>query len=992
MTGYRPSDTSTVHNNRSVSSLTIATDDELPKNTHAPSMHARCSSNRVVSATLVTTALAVGLASASLVGGEPAFALSATSASLASSEETVPSAVDASTNTHYVSGKNNQTRVSVRDRNQTGAYKPHAVPIDIQPGDDKKYVAENSPVLKQIIFFSDQWFKYQKDRKFNRVSRVPDDWKLSVADAKKVERLVVPHEILPYDVRFGYGVPLGDTSDLKYFTHLKLVDFSRYKIDKPDEFMKNLPDSVEELSLHTNQDEDSHIGSTLMSNVAHLKNLKKLNLASMSLTNLDGIQSLTNLEDLDLSKNELTDIALLAKLTHLKTLNLDENKITDISALKGLSQLTTLNVSRNQLSNISPLAKLMSLSDLDLSSNKVSSVDALKDLSALKRLILDDNHIKDVSCLARFCKPDGLTTISAYGNSIADVSAISRAVTEKFTDENPEYHFYFQNQKLDFDIDPAKPELSAWGIKAADHTIQFSLGDTHPTRVDANPYRGEEEIAFTALNLPSGEFKPSWWQLLGIKPHTWSFSFGGTLTLYRYRPYLKTEEPLKLNYGSDYPGDDAFVNRVSIKGEDSFPKDGRIDKYIRPQDSAIDTFAPGLTKKWVRIGYQQKDSQSNTFVTKQEIYLPVPVYVKTMAETWNPRIATLKRKSGETLTIDALKNAVTDITPYNKYVPTSEELDNETYQQIQGKDVNVYAKVTQDGDIEKYVCAPPEFDWGSFKDREVSAREVGTTISVPFTMTFADQSTYSGKVEVKVEAHSSGSGTGTGTGGDTGSGTGTDSDTSGNDQTGSENGTTPDTSNSSSPDNAGDNGSNTLGGTNNGTEDAADNEGNGTDSNEGSDASNETSSSAQTSGAALVHAPAHRFARYADGSGSARAHGASAQISGGTSAGVPGGMSGSLDNSARDANGANGTQDTNTAQSATHALNGASSANNGNANKANTLKDTQASHKNGADSALQTLSHGWPYIAVGVVIVGAVIVLLRKRALLLMDKQHKSTK
>lgn len=710
MTGYEPSDTPTVHNNRSASSLVIATDDEQPKNTHAVSMHASRCSNSVVSVTLVTTALAVGLASASLIGGEPAFALSAHTASLASNEETVPSAVDASTNTHDVSGKNNQTSASVRDYNQTGAYKPHAVPIDIQPGDDKIYVAENNPVLKQIIFFSDQWLKYQKDRNYKRVSRVPDDWKLSVADAKKVERLVVPHEILPYDVRFGYGVPVGDTSDLKYFTHLKSIDFSRYKVDKPDEFMKNLPDSVEELSLHTNQDEDSHIGSTLMSSVAHLKNLKKLKLASMSLTNLDGIQSLTNLEDLDLSENELTDIAQLAKLTHLKVLKLNDNGITDISALKMLSQLTTLNVSKNKLNNISSLANLTSLSDLDLSSNKVSDVGALKNLSGLHSLSIDDNKVKDVSCLARFCKPDGLITISASGNSIADVSAISRAVTEKFTDANPEYHFDFQNQKLDFDIDHAKPELSAWGIKAADHTIQFSLGDTHPTRVDANPYMGEENITFEALNLPSGEFKPSWWHLLGIRPHTWNFSFDGTLRLYRYRPYLNTEEPLKLNYGSDYPGDNAFISRVSIKGEDTFPKDGHIDVHIRPQDSAIDTFASGFTKKWVTISYQKKDDHSNEFTTMQEIYLPVPVYVKTMAETWNPRVATLKLKAGELLKLDALKSAVTDTTPYRKYIPTSDEIDDEIYSPVPYGIAKVYAKMNKNGDFEEYVCAAPEFD------------------------------------------------------------------------------------------------------------------------------------------------------------------------------------------------------------------------------------------------------------------------------------------
>lgn len=599
MTGYEPSDTPTVHNNRSASSLVIATDDEQPKNTHAVSMHASRCSNSVVSVTLVTTALAVGLASASLIGGEPAFALSAHTASLASNEETVPSAVDASTNTYDVSGKNNQTSASVRDHNQTGAYKPHAVPIDIQPGDDKKYVAENSPILKQLIFLSQEWLAYQKDRNYDRKARVPDNWKFSVAEAKTVERLVVPYEVLPIMTRYHDGAELGDTSDLKYFTHLKSFDFHKYKVDKPDEFMKNLPDSLEELSFYTDQREDSQCGSTLMRSIAHLTKLKKLNLHNMYLTNLDGVQSLTKLEDLDLSYGALTDIAPLATLSNLKTLNVKHNTVKDIAPLTKLSQLKTidvshnnisklptwtnqsqlqdLNISENTISDITPLAHLQQLQNLNAASNQIRSIEALKNLTALRALnfsfnklndvealknlsilhslAIEDNKIKDVSCLAPFCKPGGLTTISASGNSIADVSAISRAVTEKFTDEHPEYHFDFQNQKLDFDIDPAKPELSAWGIKAADHTIQFSLGDTHPTRVDANPYMGEENITFEALNLPSGEFKPSWWHLLGIRPHTWNFSFDGTLTLYRYRPYLNTLDPLKLNYGSDYPGD-----------------------------------------------------------------------------------------------------------------------------------------------------------------------------------------------------------------------------------------------------------------------------------------------------------------------------------------------------------------------------------------------------------------------------------------------------
>ena len=104
----------------------------------------------------------------------------------------------------------------------------------------------------------------------------------------------------------------------------------------------------------------------------------------------------------------------------------------------------------------------------------------------------------------------------------------------------------------------------------------------------------------------------------------------------------------------------------------------------------------------------------------------------------------------------------------------------------------------------------------------------------------------------------------------------------------------------------------------------------------------------------------------------------------------------SLDSAERDANVANATQDTNAAQNAANALNGASSTHDANANsstnKADASKDAQASHKNGAEIALQALSHGWPYIVVGVVIVVAAIALLGRRATLLRDKQRSSKK
>ena len=680
---------------------------------------------------------------------------------------------------------------------KTGAHKSEDVPTDIQPGDDKIYIAENNPSLKKLIYYSDQWFKLRPGFDEPKGS-VPADWKFSVADAKKVKRLVVPHLISHWYASYRNGEEIGDTSDLKYFTHLKSLDFNVFSVKDPAQFIKSLPVSLEELKFTPCS--NGATDSSWVEALSRLKNLRELDLSNAGITDIRGLEKLTKLEKLNLSKNYLTDITPLKGLKELQSLDISENNIQNIAALNNLTklknvdlshnqirslaplgslsllencnasfnrvrdigalsqakQLKTLTIAYNQVSNVDALKSLTSLESLNMRGNKISDVSALQSLGklksldiaenkvydisklsslkALKSLDITQNKISDVSCLALLCKHDGLTTIKGDWNNISDVSSILQEIKKNFP-EHSNYSYVFEYQSISFDKVTTKRDLPTFDVKGGGAGVDFYKSDKVYSSIELDPYTCQKTIYFKAKDSFDKSYDPHN-QLLF--PHVLSFkrklTLQGSVTFYRYKPQLTITEPLQLDFGHDYP-DDFFVSYISIENEKQLPLDARIRKYIRGAYK-VSTFSPGENEQRIDVSFDKKDKSSGQYTEMSNEDVSVPVYVKTMAETWKPSIAPLTLKAGETLTLQALKKAITDTTLFNKYVPTREELDNGTYRQ-EDENIKLYSKWKQDGDFAEYVCAPPEFDWGNFKDREVLAREAGTTISVPFTMTLS---------------------------------------------------------------------------------------------------------------------------------------------------------------------------------------------------------------------------------------------------------------
>ena len=152
-----------------------------------------------------------------------------------------------------------------------------------------------------------------------------------------------------------------------------------------------------------------------------LATLGVLSAASVSISDLGGLEHAVNLTGLSLDNNAISDVSALGSLESLTWLGLFNNAIEDVTALGSLQSLITLWLSNNAISDVSALGSLDSLTALGLGNNEISDVTTLGSLQSLTRLFLHRNAITDVSALGSL---ESLTQLHLQNNAISDVSAL----------------------------------------------------------------------------------------------------------------------------------------------------------------------------------------------------------------------------------------------------------------------------------------------------------------------------------------------------------------------------------------------------------------------------------------------------------------------------------------------------------------------------------------------------------------------------------------
>ena len=164
---------------------------------------------------------------------------------------------------------------------------------------------------------------------------------------------------------------------------------------------------------------------------ADIAKVVRLNVKSMDIVDLTGLERFVNLENIVAHHNRIKDLRPLAGLTNLGDLHLSHNIIEDLRPLAGLTNLTSLTLNYNTISDVSPLAGLINLERLELWGNQIEDISPLTNLVNLKTLLLNDNQIEDISPLVALI---GLRVLSVGNNWIVDLSPLAELSNTEILD------------------------------------------------------------------------------------------------------------------------------------------------------------------------------------------------------------------------------------------------------------------------------------------------------------------------------------------------------------------------------------------------------------------------------------------------------------------------------------------------------------------------------------------------------------------------------
>jgi Leucine-rich repeat (LRR) protein len=152
---------------------------------------------------------------------------------------------------------------------------------------------------------------------------------------------------------------------------------------------------------------------------------KKLNIISDSLQ-LDDIKNITSIDALDLSNNGyLRTIEPLAQLTNLKTLNLAGTTITDLSPIRNLTELVDLNIANSGIEDISALKYSDKLIDLTLNNTPVSDISVVEKMPALQHLEIGGTDVVTLEPLRTLTEVRNLNVQATHISDLVPLELLS---------------------------------------------------------------------------------------------------------------------------------------------------------------------------------------------------------------------------------------------------------------------------------------------------------------------------------------------------------------------------------------------------------------------------------------------------------------------------------------------------------------------------------------------------------------------------------------
>mmetsp|Transcript_529 Transcript_529/g.742 ORF Transcript_529/g.742 Transcript_529/m.742 type:complete len:162 (+) Transcript_529:90-575(+) len=108
---------------------------------------------------------------------------------------------------------------------------------------------------------------------------------------------------------------------------------------------------------------------------------------------MEGVQFCLSLEELWLGKNKIEAITGLEDLSRLRRLDVQSNRLCNIQGLTNAYNLEELYISNNAIIKIEGLSSLAKLNIIDLSCNKIEKIEGLDSLQNLTDLWIGTNQI-----------------------------------------------------------------------------------------------------------------------------------------------------------------------------------------------------------------------------------------------------------------------------------------------------------------------------------------------------------------------------------------------------------------------------------------------------------------------------------------------------------------------------------------------------------------------------------------------------------------------
>ena len=140
----------------------------------------------------------------------------------------------------------------------------------------------------------------------------------------------------------------------------------------------------------------SHGSIDSLTDLAKMKNLRKVTLAFQNIHDLTPLAGLPYLEELDLRNNPVESVAPLAGITSLNTLILFDSNVTDLSALSALPQLTLLDAGGTPITSPAALQGLNALRTLVVHKSQLQTLEGIGAFPQLEMIHLANTPVSDL--------------------------------------------------------------------------------------------------------------------------------------------------------------------------------------------------------------------------------------------------------------------------------------------------------------------------------------------------------------------------------------------------------------------------------------------------------------------------------------------------------------------------------------------------------------------------------------------------------------------